>query len=287
MKSAFMTKRVKVVKKKSKPFLKWAGGKTQLLQKFEEHFPCGFNKYIEPFVGGGAVFFHLFNTARLSCDNKAILIDLNTDLINCYRVIKRHVNELVRVLQDEKYENDSDCYYAIRAERPTDRIQRAARIIYLNKTCFNGLYRVNSRGGFNVPFGRYKNPNLCDENNLRAVSESLRNIRIKRGNFGKCLEFAEANDFIYFDPPYHPLSETSNFTSYTQNSFDENDQRKLYEVFDELSERGCRVMLSNSNTEFIKELYDKYNVNRVFAKRSINSKSSGRGNVTELVIKNY
>jgi DNA adenine methylase len=178
-------------------------------------------------------------------------------------------------------------YYRIRAEEPKDKIERAARTIYLNKTCFNGLYRVNSKGKFNVPFGRYRNPLICNIENLKAVSFALRNVEILCGDFAMCLELAKKGDFIYLDPPYQPLSKTSNFTSYTKDSFNENEQRRLYNVFKKLDRKRCKVMLSNSDTDFIKKLYKNYRLEGVLARRAINCKSSGRGAISELVISNY
>ena len=271
---------------KPEPFLKWAGGKSQLLKQFEAFLPSKFNNYLEPFVGGGAVFFYLYNTGRLK-GKKIILIDSNEELINCFLVIKENVERLIGVLRSHKYVNRKEVYYRIRTEQPQDRFERAARTIYLNKTCFNGLYRVNSKGKFNVPFGRYKNSLICDSRNLRAVSIALKNVKILCDDFERCLDYARKGDFIYFDPPYQPLSKTSNFTSYTKNGFGEAEQRRLYCAFYELDKRGCKVMLSNSNTDFIKRLYRRYRIERVKANRAINCKAEGRGKIEELVILNY
>ncbi len=268
------------------PFLKWAGGKSQLLKQFQALFPSKFNNYLEPFVGAGSVFFYLYNTGRLK-SKKIILIDSNEELINCFLAIKENVERLISILKGPKYVNKKEVYYRIRAEEPHDRFERAARTIYLNKTCFNGLYRVNSKGKFNVPFGRYKNPLICDSENLRAVSIALKNVKILCADFEKCLEYAGKGDFIYFDPPYQPLSKTSNFTSYTKNAFSEEDQKRLCEVFKRLDKRGCKIMLSNSDTHFIRNLYKKYRIEVVYAKRAINCKPSGRGAIKELVILNY
>lgn len=272
---------------KAEPFLKWAGGKGQLLKKYEAFFPLTFNNYIEPFLGGGAVFFYLHNTDRAGNGKKAILIDSNEELINCYLTIKPDVNRLIKVLNIPKFRNEEDVYYKIRAEEPKNKLERAARTIYLNKTCFNGLYRVNSQNKFNVPFGRYKNPMICNSEKLRAVSLALKNAEILHGDFERCLDFAKRGDFIYFDPPYQPLSRTSSFTSYTKNSFDEGDQKKLCKVFEKLDGQKCKVMLSNSDTPFIRKLYKKFKIETVFAKRAINCNGSGRGEITELVILNY
>jgi len=272
---------------KAEPFLKWAGGKGQLLKQYEPFFPSKFNNYLEPFVGGGAVFFHLYNTGRLSNGKEVILIDSNEELINCYSVIKKNVNKLIRILSNSEYMNDENAYYQIRTEEPQNKFERAARTIYLNKTCFNGLYRVNSKGKFNVPFGRYKNPLICNTEKLRSVNLALKNVEVICSDFKKCLEFTKRGDFIYFDPPYQPLSKTSSFTSYTKDSFDEEDQEKLCKVFKELDKRGSKVMLSNSDTKFIRNLYKGFTTKTVLAKRAINCKASGRGEITELVILNY
>lgn len=269
------------------PFLKWAGGKGQLLKQYEILFPGDFSNFIESFVGGGAVFFHFYNTGRLWHGKRAILLDSNEELINCYLVIKEDVENLIQILSGHKFINTEKAFYRIRAEEPKDRFERAARTIYLNKTCFNGLYRVNSRGKFNAPFGNYQNPLICNSTNLRAVCFALRNVEILCANFDQCLEFAKREDFIYFDPPYQPLNKTSSFTNYTKNSFKEDDQKKLYNVFKELDKIGCKVMLSNSDTPFIRNLYKQFRTEVVLAKRAINCKASGRGKINELVILNY
>lgn len=273
---------------RAEPFLKWAGGKRQLLRQYESFFPSKFNNYLEPFVGGSAVFFHLYNTGKLRGNKRVILIDNNEELMNCYSVIKENVEKLIRILNSHKYvHNKKDVYYAIRKEEPQDKFERASRTIYLNKTCFNGLYRVNSQGKFNVPFGRYKKPLICNSRNLRAVSLALRNVEILPGDFEMCLKLAKKGDFIYFDPPYQPLSKTSSFTSYTKDSFNEEDQQKLCKVFKELDKRGSKVMLSNSDTPFIRKLYKGFEKKVVFAKRAINCKASGRGKINELIIRNF
>jgi len=278
-------KKEKVITK-PEPFLKWAGGKSQLLKQFEPFLPSKFNNYIEPFVGAGSVFFYLYNTGRLK-GKKIILIDSNEELINCFLVIKENVERLISILKGPRYVNKKEVYYRIREEEPKDKFERAARTIYLNKTCFNGLYRVNSKGKFNVPFGKYKAPLICNSRNLRAVSIALKNVKILCDDFEKCLEYTTKGDFIYFDPPYQPLSKTSNFTGYTKNGFGEAEQRRLYCAFRELDKRGCKVILSNSNTDFIKKLYRKYRIERVKANRAINCKAEGRGKIEELVILNY
>ncbi|HUY01384.1 MAG TPA: DNA adenine methylase [Candidatus Deferrimicrobium sp.] len=267
------------------PFLKWAGGKRQLLKQFDSHFPDNYKNYIEPFVGGGTVFFYLL-------PEHTILIDKNEELINCYKVIQNHIEEIIQSLK--QYRNEKDFFYTIRdADRNaiefnkwTD-IERASRTIYLNRCCYNGLYRVNSKGQFNVPFGKYKNPRFCDEENLRAVNYALKNVKIYHDNFEKCLDFAGKDDFIYLDPPYQPLSSTANFTSYTKEGFSENEQLKLLEVIKVLDKCGCKVMLSNSYNEFILNMYNEFNIITVNAKRAINSNAAKRGQIKEALIINY
>jgi DNA adenine methylase len=265
---------------KIKPPVKWAGGKTQLLSQLRPLFPKGFNLYLEPFVGGGAVFFDLQ-------PNRAVLIDSNFELINFYQVVKNNLEELLRDLK--KHKNSKEYYYKIRSLDPDqmDSIERASRFLYLNKTCFNGLWRVNKRGKFNVPFGRYKNPNYGDKENLYMVSAALKNAEIICDDFSIVTDYVTPGDFVYFDPPYHPLSKTASFTSYTEDSFDEKDQMRLAETFRELDAKNCNVMLSNSDTEFIRGLYRGYDIRVVHAKRAINSKGTKRGPIIELVIRNY
>ncbi|GAH42440.1 unnamed protein product, partial [marine sediment metagenome] len=266
------------------PFLKWAGGKRQLISQMDKFFPKNYNKYIEPFIGGGAVFFHLL-------PENSIISDSNPDLINCYNVIKEDVEGLIKSLKKHRYEKDY--YYEIRAlDRDQNKyaelsdIEKASRSIYLNKSGYNGLYRVNSKGLFNVPFGRHKNPKICDEENLRKVSQVLKNVDIYQGSFEICLDFAEKDDFIYLDPPYYPLSDTALFTSYTKDSFDKASQLKLFEVFMEFKRRECNIMLSNSYSEFILDLYKDFKIVTLKAKRSINSNSKKRGLVNEVLILN-
>jgi DNA adenine methylase len=272
---------------KADPFLKWAGGKGQLLKQYIQYIPRKFNNYIEPFVGGGAVFFYLINNGYINDDKEVVLIDSNDELINCYKIIKSNVTQLISVLNSSSFLNNEDIYYMIRDTNPQDPIEKAARTIYLNKTCFNGLYRVNSRGQFNVPFGKYANPLICNGKNLEAVSVVLSKVNLICDDFNKCLEFAKKDDFIYFDPPYQPLSKTANFTSYTKSCFDKQEQIRLYNVFNKLDNIGCKVMLSNSETDLIRELYKKFRIQVVLANRAINCKASGRGKINELVILNY
>lgn len=266
------------------PFVKWAGGKRQLIPQIEEYLPQEYNKYIEPFVGGGALFFHLK-------PRNAVLIDVNEDLINCYNVIKNNVSELIQSLK--KHKNDKDYYYQVRSvDREIESFQKwsdvekASRTIFMNRCCYNGLYRVNSKGFFNVPFGRYKNPKFCNELNLNAVHETLKNAKIIQGSFETCLDHAEKGDFVYFDPPYHPLSETANFTSYTKDNFGKDSQVKLLEVFKKLDQRDCKVMLSNSHNDFILDLYKEFKIITLSAKRAINSNASRRGEIKEILVLN-
>jgi len=274
------------------PFVKWAGGKSQLLSQFEPYFPAEFGRYIEPFAGGGAVFFHLYNQGRLA-GKPAFLIDHLEELINCYRVSQNRVEALIAELQRyEPHKLKADYYYEIRnwdrAPAYTRRsdVERAARFLFLNRTCYNGLYRVNRQGWFNVPFGRYRNPTICDTGNLRTVSHALRGVALLESDFDRCLEFAQANDFVYLDPPYHPLPETASFTSYTATGFGVEDQRRLADLFRELDKRGCRVMLSNSHTDLVRELYDGYEQIQVQAIRAISSKGDRRGAIAELLVMN-
>ncbi|MCL4416175.1 MAG: DNA adenine methylase [Actinobacteria bacterium] len=263
-----------------RPPLKWAGGKSQLIEQFKPLFPHRVDSLIEPFVGGGAVFFHLK-------PRRAILIDTNMDLINFYRVVRNDLKELLS--KATTHINSEEYYYSLRALNTNllDNIERASRFIYLNKTAFNGLWRVNSKGKHNAPFGYYKNPKIVDEYNLLKVRKLLEKAEIIHGDFSLVLGLAQPNNFIYMDPPYHPLSETAHFTSYTAKSFNVADQKRLADVYTELDQRGCRVMLSNSDTPLILELYKNYNIKRVTARRAINCRAEGRGPISELVIRNY
>lgn len=250
------------------------------MEQFRALFPRKVNFLIEPFVGGGAVYFNLNPPS-------AILIDTNEELINFYKVVK---NNLELLLSESRcHQNTEEYYYRIRALDVSllNNVERASRFLYLNKTAYNGLWRVNRKGLHNAPFGRYKNPKIVDEQNLRKVSAFLQSAEIRQGDFSSVLDLAKPNFFVYMDPPYHPLSETSNFTSYTANSFNMADQRRLSEVFHELDRCGCDVMLSNSDTPFISDLYKDYDIKKVTANRRINCRAEGRGLITELVIRNY
>jgi DNA adenine methylase len=274
------------------PFVKWAGGKGQLLKQLAPYLPERFGRYVEPFVGGGAVFFHLYRQGRLD-GRDVVLIDRLEELIDCYRIVRDEVGALLAALEPhEAAKLDRDHYYRVRAwdrqpgygERA--RVERAARFIYLNRTCYNGLYRVNRKGQFNVPMGRYRNPTVRDVDRLRAASTALQGVTLLADDFCRCLDVAEAGDLVYFDPPYQPLSQTANFTAYTAGDFGEDDQWRLAEVFRELDARGCRLLLNNSDTPSIRRLYDGYEQIRLFASRPINSKTSRRGAVAELLIVN-
>lgn len=272
------------------PVVKWVGGKRQLLPEIKKYLPQNFNTYFEPFVGGGAVLFEIQ-------PKKAIVNDINKELINLYSVIQNNVDDLISVLSNSnKYANTSECYYTIRElDREPQKynkltgIERAARILYLNKTCYNGLYRVNSMGEFNSPFGSYKNPNIINEITLRAVSKYFNDSSIKflNGDFEKTLKGAKKGDFVYFDPPYAPISKTSNFTGYNENGFGESEQGRLKELCDTLNKKGIKFLLSNSDCEFIRDLYSGYNIVTIQAKRVINSNGNNRGSVSEVLIRNY
>lgn len=269
------------------PVVKWAGGKRQLLSEIVKHIPDNFSTYYEPFLGGGAVLFHLQ-------PRKAIVNDINEELINMYLVIKDNVEELIESLK--KHKNDEEYYYKIRdLDRDKERynqlnnIEKASRIIFLNKTCYNGLFRVNSQGQFNVPFGKYKKPDIVNEITLRAVSNYLNNAQItfKCTDFEEALKGIKKGAFVYFDPPYDPVSDTASFTGYDTNGFDQNEQIRLKELCDKLNRRGVKFLLSNSATDFILDLYKEYNITIVKARRVINSKGDKRGEVDEVLVKNY
>lgn len=274
----------------AKPFLKWVGGKGKLLEQLIPLFPKKFNNFYEPFLGGGAVFFRL--------EHKSSYInDINTHLINLYIHIRDKLGVLIVALKDIEVEykslnNDDkkEYFYAKRAEyneAEAGSIKKSALLIFLNRTCFNGLYRENASGGFNVPYGRNHNPTICDEKNLRSVSEMLKRSVITNRSFREAIKTAKKGDFVYFDPPYYPLNATSSFTSYSSNIFLENEQKELFKVFKELDKKGCYVAMSNSDTSFIKELYDDFTIHFVYAARSINAKGDKRGKINEVLITNY
>ena len=269
---------------RAKPFVKWVGGKTQLLPELTARIPDNFSRYFEPFVGGGALFFYLQ-------PEQSILIDINEELTNTYRVIKEKTEELIAALKQHTYEKDY--YYRVRNIDRTNEyknwsdVQRASRLIYLNKSCFNGLYRVNSKGEFNTPFGRYKNPRIVDEANLRAASIALQKAQIITGSFLEVESMINRDDFVYFDPPYAPLNATSNFTGYSQEGFDGELQEELRNLCDRLNQRGIRFMVSNSSAPLILDLYQNYQIDFVYATRAINSKGHKRGKIPEVIVSNY
>ncbi|TSC82001.1 MAG: DNA adenine methylase [Parcubacteria group bacterium Gr01-1014_20] len=273
-----------------KPFLKWVGGKTQLLSQLRKFYPSNFNRYFEPFLGGGAVFFDVK-------PRKAFLNDINSTLITAYKHVQKETDELVKHLHrlQNKYrakseEGRDEFYYEMR-DRYNDlrdgSLDKTAHLIFLNKTGFNGLYRESSNGGFNVPFGRYKNPLILDEENLLTVAEALTGVTLTALSFEKAVADSRRGDFVYFDPPYYPLNGTAKFTNYHEKNFLEDEQVKLRDVFIELDKRGCYVMMSNSHTDFISKLYSRFNKHAVLANRAINCKAEGRGKIKEYVITNY
>lgn len=291
-----------------KPFLKWVGGKTQLLPEIRKFYPFGskITKYAEPFVGGGAVLFDILGSIDLQ---EVYISDQNSELINSYKVIRDNVGGLLSILRQKQNEYlvlDSEGrkkhFYAQRDDfnklkhAPSDdnRVLRAALMIYLNKTCFNGLYRVNRKGDYNVPMGAYKQPLICDAENLRFLSKKLQKVKIHQADYREVDAFADEKTFVYFDPPYRPLTKTANFTSYTENDFDDNAQLDLARFIKALSNRGCKVLASNSDPKnankddnFFDDAYSGLNIRRVQASRMINSKGPSRGKISELLISNY
>lgn len=274
---------------KIRPFVKWAGGKRQIIDKLIKYAPKKFNKYYEPFVGGGAFLFELE-------PKYAVINDYNIELINVYNCIKdkNKYKKVLKILDDYEIKNSKEFYYEIRnmdreksLYNKLSDVEKCARTIYLNKACFNGLYRVNSKNEFNVPFNQKEKVNTYDKDNVELISLYLRNndITILNGDFEDAVKSAKANDFIYFDPPYD--SDTDTFTSYTNNGFNRDDQIRLSEVFKKLDKKGCYVMLSNHNTKLINELYRDYNIHVIMAKRNINSNGKGRGTIEEVIITNY
>jgi len=268
------------------PFLKWAGGKRQLIKSLVAAMPTSFNGYHEPFVGGGALFFDLYRREAL---RRSTISDLNAELIDTYVAIRDDVDTVLSLLAE--YPHSETFFYNLRAQDPwkMDLPHRAARMIYLNKTCFNGLYRVNRRGQFNTPFGRYKNPKFHDPENLHAVSAALHETDIRCASFESVVENASPDDFVYFDPPYAPLSATANFTGYHANGFNAEHQTLLRDVCLALTENGVHVMVSNSSAPLIRELYadSPFFMMEIQANRAINSNPNRRGKLTELLITNY
>jgi len=264
-----------------RPFLKWAGGKGRLLSQYEPFLPQAIDTYYEPFLGGGAVFFHLAGRAK-----QAVLGDINPELVNVYCCVRDQVETLIRHLRNHQRWHSPDYYYQVRQQQTLPlAVERAARLLYLNKTCYNGLYRENSQGHFNVPVGKYKNPAICDASLLRAASAALQIADIQTFSFETLLERSLApRDFVYFDPPYHPISATSSFTGYSRYGFTSEDQERLAAVFRTLAAQGQRVMLSNSDCEFIRELYQGFTLHPILAARAINSRAGRRGKIGELLI---
>ena len=266
-----------VTTRRARPFLKWAGGKTQLVPEILARFPEHFGRYFEPFAGGAAVFFAL-------APRKGALSDVNASLIGAYQAIRDELPAVLEVLR--RHVATEEHFYRVRAQDPgaLSPAAAAARFIYLNRTCFNGLYRVNRAGRFNVPFGRYKNPTLCDADNLTAVSEMLQGADLRVESVFEAARRVRRGDLVYLDPPYDPLSPTASFTSYTDQGFGRDAQVRLAELFRALARRGAHVVLSNSDTPFINELYRDFRVEKVYARRAINSRADRRGPVTEVLV---
>lgn len=297
----------KISKKNAKPFLKWAGGKNQLLSEIEEYyiFDENITKYAEPFVGGGAVLFDILNRYTL---DYIYISDINTDLINLYLCIRDKLEDLLYNLKSieeqflklnmeerkKYYLSKREEFNKIKFNLKYKTIENAVLMIFLNKTCFNGLFRVNKSNKFNVPFGDYKNPKICDVDNLINVSKLLKKVDIVCGDYSRSYEFIDNHTFVYIDPPYRPLSVTSNFTSYNKNSFDDEEQKRLSEFVNRINNLGAKFLLSNSdpkntdiNDDFFDSLYSNFNIRRVLAKRNINSKGNLRNKITEILISNF
>ncbi len=266
-----------------RPVLKWAGGKGRLVPAILERLPEKIDSYYEPFAGSAAVLFALASTRRFK---RAVLSDQNQELINVYKAIKKDCERVIELLEELRASHGKDEYYLVRAQKPADldQFQRAARTIYLNKTGFNGLYRVNKSGQFNVPFGRYENPNICDVPRLRAAAAALRKVKLEVGDFERACAECRPGDAVYFDPPYVPLSKTSNFTAYHHEVFDDGQHQRLAELFARLAAASVRVVLSNSDTPRTRELYDGWQIDEILVARPINSKTTKRGNVGELLV---
>lgn len=279
--------------KKYQPFIKWAGGKRNLFPELLEKFPKEFANYHEPFLGGGAVFFELYSKGLLN-DKKIFLADINAELINAYHVVKNNPNQLISALNAYKKQHNQAFYYQTRALDRSESfkklttIQKAARFIYLNKTCFNGLYRVNKKGQFNTPMGRYKNPNIADITTILSASEALQKATISNQPFAEIISHTHQNDLIYLDPPYYPLNATSSFTAYNEDDFLDKQQQELFHLFEKLHRKKCFVVQSNSDTKFIHDLYIKYQQHKVLmANRHINSQVNKRQKITELLIRSF
>ena len=294
--------------KKAKPFIKWVGGKRQLIEQLEAQLPADFDNwenvtYIEPFVGGGAMLFYMLQ--RYPNINHAIINDINSDLATCYRTVRDTPEQLISSLKDiekaylalETEDGRKDFFMAVRErynEKNLDPIENTTKFFFLNRTCFNGLYRVNKKGLFNVPFGKYANPTICDPETIRKDSELLQRVEILNGDFEATFEYAHGNTFFYFDPPYRPLSDTSSFNDYAKEAFNDDAQIRLKEYCDRIHEAGFRFMLSNSDCKgkneednFFDVLYQAYQIERVWASRNINSNPNKRGKLTEILVHNY
>ena len=295
---------------KIRPFVKWAGGKGSLIPQLNNFYPYELKngiieRYIEPFVGGGAVLIDILQKYDVQ---EAYAFDINIDLINSYNVIKNNVEDLITNLkqmeteylqleQEERknyFYNKREEYNNYTLEENEHNIQRAAQFIYLNRTCFNGLYRVNKAGKFNVPMGSHKNPTICDEENLRNLSKLIQNVKFQYGDYRRSMEYVTENTFVYFDPPYRPLNVTSGFTSYTKEDFNDDNQRELAEFYRELNEQNVKLMLSNSNPKntnkedtFFDNIYQGFNIDEIYASRMINANSKGRGKISEILVTNY
>lgn len=277
-----LKQKMTVLNERAKPFVKWAGGKRSIISELTKRLPSNLGTYYEAFVGGGALFFEIHDKIE-----KAVLVDNNLDLVTAYYVIKKDPEKLIKALVKHAIQNNDDYYYRIRKQHDLeDPIQVAARLIYLNRTCFNGLYRVNKKGEFNVPVGRYKDPNIIQEENIMACSRALQKATIRYGDFADITP--NKSDFVYFDPPYHPINDQS-FTGYCKLGFTEEDQERLRDFAITLHGYGMKVMLSNSNTEFIRSLYENsiFNTSVINAPRSINCKGNKRNKVEEVLITNY
>jgi len=304
-----------ITTKYPKPFLKWAGGKGQLLEQLEPFFPQelaqgSIQRYIEPFVGGGAVFLHIANTYNVP---EFYIFDISPELILAYQTIQQNVEDLIEVLENfqQTYlslqeEERKQYFYQIRSDfnkkrhqinfeiYSSDWLERTAQLIFLNRTCYNGLFRVNAKGGFNVPFGRYKNPRICDRENLELLAKLLQKTHIQQGDFTECKKFVNYQSLVYFDPPYRPLNQTANFKSYSQNQFNDSEQLRLRDFFQSLDQKRAKLILSNSDPKnenptdyFFETAYANYRIETIQAARSINSKASKRGKINELIILNY
>ena len=274
-----------------KPFVKWAGGKRQLIPILNQNLPESFGTYYEPFLGGGALLFHILTERN---GQKCSISDLNSDLVLSYVTIRDKIDDLILSLKnhEKNYQKDSSrYYYSIRDTTPKSDVEKTSRLIFLNRTCFNGLYRVNSKGKFNVPLGKYTNPNIVNEENLRSVSHILKTSKISVNcrDFGAVLRDAKKNDLVYFDPPYQPVSNTANFTSYTNKDFTFDDLERLSELCTNLDSKGCKVLLSNSDSKEVSKMFSNktWKISRIRANRAINSNSKNRTGHFELLIKNY